>query len=471
MSPARLSPSGEVARRFHEATKHSYESIRTRAHFLDWENKPFPFKRYREELPRRPLPEEDDVGRTLRLGAGIHHVRRYVPGDEIHFRTYASAGALYPVEVYLADRSALWHFDPAGPGLAELRQGDHRPHVVRAAGDAVARADSVLILTGIPWRTAWKYTERGYRHLYWDAGMILANVLALASESGLTARVVAGFVDAELEALLGLDGGHEFPLCLVALGSTDPIEPAPAPAKPLDLHPLPLSRQVHVFEGIREINDAGRLADQAALRRWSEAWAGGEPRPTDEAGVGFQLPVPVEEAIRRRGSARRFGRRPMPVAVLRDVLASAATTEVEPFVIVNNADGLDRGTYVFHGGDLHQVRDGDLRREAGYLCLEQALGATSAATVFLLADLEDILDRLGDRGYRVANLAAGMAGGRLYLSAYGFGFGATGLTFYDDEVVRAFSPDADEKACLLVVAVGDSPRLRRDLEGRPNNDV
>src|SRR5918992_1104059 len=212
---------GEVARRFHEATKHSYESIRTRAHFLDWENKPLPFKRYREELPRSSLPD-DDVERILQLGAGIHHVRRFGPGDEIAFRTYASAGALYPVEVYLVDRSGLWHFDPAGPGLALLRQRDHRPLLVRAAGDPVARADSVLILTGIPWRTAWKYTERGYRHLFWDAGMILANVLALASESGLTAEVVTGFVDGELELLLGLDGVHEFPLCLVALGSSEP---------------------------------------------------------------------------------------------------------------------------------------------------------------------------------------------------------------------------------------------------------
>jgi SagB-type dehydrogenase family enzyme len=461
---------GEVARRFHEATKHSFESIRTRAHFLDWENKPVPFKRYREELPRRPLPD-DEVGRILRLGAGIHHVRRYGPGDEISFRTYASAGALYPVEVYLADRLGLWHFDPAGLGLVELRQGDRRPHLVRAVGDAVARTDSVLILNGIPWRTAWKYTERGYRHLYWDAGMILANVLALAAESGLTARVVTGFVDAELELLLGLDGVREFPLCLVALGSSDPIEPATAPAEPLNLHPVPESRQELVFEGIREVNEAGQLDDPAAVRGWSDAWAGGDPRPTDQAGVDLGLLIPVQEAIRRRGSARRFGAGPMPVAVLRSVLASAAIGEIEPYVIVNNADGLDRGAYVLRDGDLHLLRDGDLRREAGYLCLEQALGATSAATAFLLADLEGILDRLGDRGYRVANLEAGMAGGRLYLSAYGLGFGATGLTFYDDEVVRAFSPEADGKACLLVVAVGDSARLRRDLQRRRTNDA
>ena len=137
----------------------------------------------------------------------------------------------------------------------------------------------------------------------------------------------------------------------------------------------------------------------------------------------------------------------------------------------SDLDGVDRGAHVFRDGDLYLLRAGDLRREAGYLCLEQALGATSAATVFLLADLEGILDRLGDRGYRVANLEAGMAGGRLYLFAYGFGFGATGLTFYDDEVIRAFSPEADGRACMLVVAVGESPRLRRDLERGRNHDV
>src|ERR671915_470702 len=95
---------GEVARRFHEATKHSYESIRTRAHFLDWENKPVPFKRYREELPRSSLPD-DDVERILRLGTGIHHVRRFALGDEIAFRTYASAGAPLPPEGELVERS------------------------------------------------------------------------------------------------------------------------------------------------------------------------------------------------------------------------------------------------------------------------------------------------------------------------------------------------------------------------------
>jgi hypothetical protein len=112
------------------------------------------------------------------------------PGaDVIHFRNYASAGALYPVEVYLACAdlpgltAGVYHFDPRGPALTCLREGDHRAHLVRAAASepAVARAPLVLVLTGLPWRTAWKYTERGYRHLFWDAGMIVTNLLALAT--------------------------------------------------------------------------------------------------------------------------------------------------------------------------------------------------------------------------------------------------------------------------------------------------
>ena len=51
------------------------------------------------------------------------------------------------------------------------------------------------MLTGIPWRTAWKYRDRGYRHLFWDSGAILANLLALAEAAALPARLLLGFVD------------------------------------------------------------------------------------------------------------------------------------------------------------------------------------------------------------------------------------------------------------------------------------
>src|SRR6266508_1220324 len=133
-SPARAEVAGRpdggigAVLAYHDSTKHSPVSIRSRAHFLDWANKPHPLKAH-AGLERVPLPDN-------------------VPS--------------------LAD--------PALHALTRLRAGDHRGHLVRAAGSEafIARAPVVLVLTGIPWRTGWKYTERGYRHLFWDAGMILA---------------------------------------------------------------------------------------------------------------------------------------------------------------------------------------------------------------------------------------------------------------------------------------------------------
>jgi len=71
-------------------------------------------------------------------------------------------------------------------------------------------------------------------------------------------------------------------------------------------------------------------------------------------------------------------------------------------------------------------------------------------------DLGRVLTRWGNRGYRLANLEAGLRGGRLYLAAYGQGFGATGLTFYDRAVVDFFSPRAAGRDAIFVTALGRS---------------
>jgi hypothetical protein len=51
-------------------------------------------------------------------------------------------------------------------------------------------------------------------------------------------------------------------------------------------------------------------------------------------------------------------------------------------------------------------------------------------------------------------MEAGITGGRLYLSAYAQGFGASGLTFFDDEVTAFFSPHAEGKSVMFLVALG-----------------
>src|SRR5262249_39435659 len=139
----------------------------------------------------------------------------------------------------------------------------------------------------------------------------------------------------------------------------------------------------------------------------------------------------------------------------RGIAADVPSELVDLYVNVHAVDGVASGAYVYRPAAhaLARLHLGDVRRESAFLCLEQALGGMSSATVFFLADLDRVLAALGNRGYRVANLEAGVIGGRLYLGAYAQRFGATGLTFYDDEVVRFFSPHAASKKALFVTAL------------------
>ena len=174
------------------------------------ETKPSVFKNY-GDAERLPL-DTSIAGALLRDGAGVVRSQdnRDYGGGTIHWRAYSSAGALFPVEAYVAASHGLYSFDALIPGL------------VRVGGDVRGRlgvtAREIVILTGIHARTGWKYMERGYRHVWWDAGTMLANLLALAAGEGLAPRLYTAFVDADVNEALGLDGEHEYALALLALG-------------------------------------------------------------------------------------------------------------------------------------------------------------------------------------------------------------------------------------------------------------
>jgi hypothetical protein len=82
--------------------------------------------------------------------------------------------------------------------------------------------------------------------------------------------------------------------------------------------------------------------------------------------------------------------------------------------------------------------------------------------IFGLAELQPILERFGNRGYRAAQLEAAIIGGKSYLAAYGQQLGASGLTFFDDEVTAFFSPHAAGKSVMFLTAIG-KPAKRRVL--------
>ena len=200
-----------MARRFHDETTHSPYSVHTSGHTLDWDNKPFPFKVY-TDAPAVPLPRDVDVPAVptlqalaspappatrltlpaltalLYYTAGVTKKKTYPGGGEVLFRAAASTGALYQTEVYVVAgeveglEPGLYHFCPGDFTLRRLRSGDVRAAVAGAAAEpALARRAATLALSAIYWRNTWKYQARGYRHLFWDSGTMLANALAVGS--------------------------------------------------------------------------------------------------------------------------------------------------------------------------------------------------------------------------------------------------------------------------------------------------
>ncbi len=273
---------------FHRRTNHTYASVRRRSRGLDWANKPHPFKEYLD-LPLIHLPSArpdapqvepgrltlEAVGHILYYSAGVTRVRKS-DGEPFYFRAYACAGALYPIEVYvvageLEDLTAgVYHYHPRHHALRPLRDGDLRAHLVAAAANdpAVAAAPVTVVLSGIYWRTMWKYEARGYRHLYWDSGMLLANLFAVADAMGLPAQLVLDVVDENVDHLLGIDGRHEVSLALVPIGQGVPVEPTSANLPAIHPEVQPLSARAIEYADAIAVHDASRLRSSSEVEQW-----------------------------------------------------------------------------------------------------------------------------------------------------------------------------------------------------------
>ncbi len=379
-----------------------------------------------------------------------------------------SAGNLHPVEIYVV-RNGLFHYQPLEHALVPLRGADSPADPDKAT----------LILTGIPFRTCWKYGERGWRHLWWDAGCVIANLLAAADAHGVPSHATVAFPDERVASLAGIDGIDEVPLALVHLGPGKSSLPSPDATTPIHARAEPVARNVLRFPLVTEAQSGSSLREDDV-----DSWQAAASEVARPAPHRVEPPAPrdradrVEDVILRRGSTRVFRLETAPLALLAWGMAAAARaapfdsspagTLLEHYVNVHAVPGLDPGGYLYRGATNYEgrTRSGDARAYGARLCLDQPLGGDSAYTVFHAAPLEPLATRLGGRSYRAAMLEAGLVAGRLGLNAVAVGGGATGLTFYDGLVARYFRTEASP---LLATAVGlpDTEPAPSGLPGSP----
>jgi hypothetical protein len=377
------------------------------------------------------------LSRLLHLSAGI--VRTTVrPYATWPFRAAGSAGGRFPLELYVAV--------PEGtPGLPPGVHWYHpEVHALVAIGPPPRGDTPLIVVTGVPWRTGWRYRERGFRHVYWDAGTMLAQLLAAADSADHAARLYARFPDAAVAALVGADRVHEWPVALVALGDGAPALEATGEAVAGEVDAAPVEFPL--------VTDAQRAGDLDVL---GEAWDRGAP-----VDVAVEGRDPVETVVLARGSQRLMDpTHGLPERTLHTSMPPAMRgIELPHFVVVHDVEGLEPGVYRWP--DLSTpVRAAALRDELYRVALEQGLARDAAFVVIGAADVAS----LDDHEYREAQLAAGLVEGRLHLLAYSLGASACGMTFLDSEIPALLGEPLDG---LLFTCVG-VPEYRSATGGSP----
>jgi SagB-type dehydrogenase family enzyme len=236
----------KIGEKFQRETK--YERRRMPRGSLDLNSKPPTYKEY-PGVPRFPLARVDRCGDMSLHEAMLRRksqrsfldtpmsldmlscviwsssgIQRSEMG--LAFRTAPSAGALYPVETYVAANhvtgldQGVYHYNVRHHALEALSTGDYSQEIAHAALGQVmcATAAAVIIFTAVFERSVWKYRQRAFRYIYLDAGHMAQN-LALASTSlGLGCCHVGSMFDNEVNGILGVDGVHESVVYMSVVG-------------------------------------------------------------------------------------------------------------------------------------------------------------------------------------------------------------------------------------------------------------
>lgn len=429
-------------------------------------------------LARIALLSNGLLGRTVATSGGW----------TIEYRTAGGTGALYHLELYfvcadLPDLAAgVYHYAVHDHSLRQLRAGDFRQVLVAASGaeSAVASAPITMVVTSTVWRNAWYYRVRAYRHTYWDSGTTLAHAFATAAALGLPADLVLGYADGPVNDLLGVDGVREAAVALCPLGrSGAPMPLAPA-LPPLHYPTRPISASEHSFSAITAMHRASALlsgADAAAwrasrLRRVADT-PEGLLTPLQSIPDDALPPTSLDDLVFRRRSTRHYDSQ-TPIAfaafstvldrssrgVAADCLAPGSLPLHDLYLIIHNVEGLTDGIYLHHP-ELHAVellRAGTFRDRASRIAVDQEYAGAAHVNCYYLTDLTPVLERYGNRGYRLAQLESALSGGKLQLAAHALGLGTVGSTSYDDEVVACFSPHASGKSYMFVAVFGAKRR-------------
>ena len=487
---------------YHRAT--SYRRHHLTPHTLDWAHQPVPTKRY-PDLPRIPLDRSAKLpaidyldlmnrrqatesscsaaldSQTLSTAFRLTHditARSMHAGTPFYYRSVASAGALNPFELYLAVHHldgvdpGVYHYDLFDFSLTALRRGS-----VPEIPPANHGVSATFYITGIFFRSAWKYRNRAYRYVLLDAGHLLENLRLALGALDLCFSIHLDFEDERVATLLGLDLQREVCLACVHLHAGSEGEKEPGDVNPL----RPLSADILQASAVseEEVAYGDILTVHRAGNRISNSVFGALPAlnvlgSQPSSWIDLNMPdrpgsADYARVLRQRRSRLNFIAAPestVGLMTFMDLMArnmgpassmpAACRSAIVLGFLVGAGMPIPPGFYVLDPDTkrLGRVSDATLTESMAAACLDQMWLKHAALHLLFMTDLAALDRNWGPRGYRYAMIEAGRLGQQAYLAATVIGWGACGIgAIYDREAADLLGL-ADSGVLLYLVGAG-----------------
>lgn len=489
----------------------SYDRDKMSGQPLDWQNQPRVFKEYQgvDEIPmpmeELPMPGKTissiltgnispshsidlkEVSSSLQLGYGLT-AKAKSSGGEFYFRSSASAGALYPTEIYLASRrvqdlnDGLYHYKVHRHSLTPLRTEDTSVHVSKILRQPDL-GSLTFFLTAIYFRSAWKYKNRAYRYHLLDTGHVMENLTLALKSLDHPYEIHYDFDDQEADRLLGIDPDKESTLAVVrVLTDKKQFEESSdqTPSLPETYQQQSIVSEAEIdYPEIREMHSAGvnfTLPNKRSIDIPQEIVR--ETESIAKAAEIFTPPsfwleaMPFPQAIFHRRSKRNFIRTPVTrnkidalidAVTITDIPGQSSAIDCKGLIqtgfFIEFSNEMESGFYLFDQTSISKASSGSFMEKMTHVCLDQGWLMNASMHFLFMANIDSIEKTWGPRGYRYAMLHAGRLGQRLYLVSTAMGLGCCGIgAFYDLEASKLLSLNESSRL-LYLVSVGSVKRM------------